>query len=90
VCRLVKPPRAPRAALFPCSASHQATLPTLHSSPYGPIFPFLLEREPKLGRSSFPKKSKPIRNTNWILKRNLKDLILNFKDPFVLKFDLNL
>jgi hypothetical protein len=63
---------------------------TLHSSPYGPIFPFLLEREPKLGRSSFPKKSKPIRNTNWILKRNLKDLILNFKDPFVLNFDLNL
>jgi hypothetical protein len=39
----------------------------------------------------FPKKkSKPTQNRNWILKRYLKDLLLNFKDPFVLKIVLHL
>jgi hypothetical protein len=90
VCHLVKPAHVPRAALCPCSTSHQTTLPTSRSSPYGSIFPFLLERESKPGRSSFPKKSKPAQNRNWILKRNLKDLLLNFKDQIVLKIDLNL
>jgi hypothetical protein len=89
-CHLVKPPHTPGAALFPCSTSHRTTLPTSRSSPCGPIFPFLLEHEPKSGRSSFPKNSKPTQNRNWILKRILKGLLLNFKDPFVLKIDLNL
>jgi hypothetical protein len=35
-------------------------------------------------------KSKPTRNQNQIWKRTLKDLLLNFKDPFVLNFDLSL
>jgi hypothetical protein len=35
-------------------------------------------------------KSKPTQNQNQIWKRTLKDLLLNFKDPFVLNFDLSL
>jgi hypothetical protein len=53
---LVKLPCAPHAALCPCSTSHRIALPTSRSSPCGPIFPFLLGREPKPTRSSFPKK----------------------------------
>jgi hypothetical protein len=35
-------------------------------------------------------KSKPTRNRNQVWKRTLKDPLLNFKDPFGLKFDLSL
>jgi hypothetical protein len=35
-------------------------------------------------------KSKPTQNPHRIWKRTLKDPLLNFKDPFVLKFDLSL
>jgi hypothetical protein len=89
ICHLVKPPRGPCAVLCPCSTPHQTTLSTSGSSPCCPVFPFLLEHEPKPEWSSFPK-SKPTQNQNQILKRKLKDFILNFKDPFVLNFDLNL
>jgi hypothetical protein len=34
--------------------------------------------------------SKLTQNRNLIWKRTLKDPLLNFKDPFVLKFDLSL
>jgi hypothetical protein len=65
-------------------------VPMLNLASDNLIFHFHLGREPKPGRSSFSKKSKLTQNRNWILKRNLKDLVLNFKDPFVLKIDLNL
>jgi hypothetical protein len=86
---MVKPPRAPRAALCPCSTSHRTTLPTSRSSPcsrFSPSSSGAIQSQEVL----FPKKSKPTQNRNWILKRNLKDILLNFKDPSVLKIDLNL
>jgi hypothetical protein len=53
-------------------------------------FPLRLPRAQTEGKTKlFPPKSKPTQNRNQIWKRTLKDL-LNFKDPFVLKFDLSL
>jgi hypothetical protein len=38
----------------------------------------------------FPQNQNRLRNRNQIWKSTLKDLLLNFKDPFILKLDLSL
>jgi hypothetical protein len=74
-------------------------LPLLQSWPIfppGPAHPtaqFPLSSSSGVNRSqdeALSPNSKPTRNQNRILKRNLKDVVLKFKDLFVLKFDLNL
>jgi hypothetical protein len=65
------------------ASDNHAHLTQLTLQPNFPLTPLVRTEARKKFFSQ--KKSKPTQNRSWILKRNLKDHLLNFKDPFVLK-----